>query len=839
VELERPDVEVIAAYIEAAAACPTRAEALHGAARYCRNKSLHERGYEFAAQGLAIPYPHNAPAVEDWIYEYGLLDEFAINAYWTGRYAECVSTCDRLLSEGKLPTEKRDRVLKNKNFAISKQQEIAALSSPECGPFLKLLRAAREKEELGRPNDEVISAYIEASAACPTRAEALHGAARFCRNRGLYERGYEFAAQGLAIAYPKDAPALEDWIYEYGLLDELAVNAYWTARYAECVDACNRLLNEGTLPTETRERVLKNKQFAIDKLAEIKSPSFITSNVAAPQGHLSTEIPRIFHFITGLDKNFGGRPFSFVHYIAIRSALQVNKGFRARVYYHYEPSGEYWDAIKGDVELVPVDLPTEVFGNPVKLYAHKADVLRMRILLEQGGIYLDLDTICQRPFEPLLDGRVVMGQEARLRTDGSREVVGLCNATIIAPPNAEFLRLWYEAYRDFSGDRSGEGWNKFSVKVPMALAREHPELLRIEPASSFFWPSWDKAGVAFMFSRDCEFSEAYSFHLWEGESWSLAKDIDAKAVMTIDTTYNKVARRFVEDGGEPGSGRRGRGGQHHLSDGIERPPGALLCAMPATGPVLTAEHTTATPGAAGGMPIHLINLDRSTDRLAEFQKRNAHLRNVVRFAAVDGRTIDKEKLIKEGIVTRDCSYSLGALGSAMSHITLCRMAVDERRTVTIAEDDAIFCCTFEGHAERVLALLPDDWDVIFWGWNFDAPLRIDMLPGVSEAIVRCDQGRMRQNIDQFQALETSPVFVRVLHIWGIMCYTVSPKGAQALLDICLPLRSALIETPGFRGRFDVKTFDATLNTAHPSLKSFVCIPPLVVAENRQETSLNM
>jgi SAM-dependent methyltransferase len=275
--------------------------------------------------------------------------------------------------------------------------------------------------------------------------------------------------------------------------------------------------------------------------------SEISADIARVALHAAKpSIPRIFHFITGLDENFGGKPFSFVHYMAIRSALRVNEGFRARVYYHYEPNGKYWDAIKPDVELVPVDLPTEVFGNPVEHFAHKADVMRMRILLEQGGIYLDLDTICQRPFEPLLDGRVVMGREERMRDDGSRETVGLCNATIIAPPNAEFLCLWYDAYRDFTGGTSGDGWNKFSVQVPMALAREHPELLRIEPASSFFWPSWDKAGIASMFSRDCEFPEAYSFHLWEGASWNLAKDVDIDSVMRIETTYNKIARRFVD-----------------------------------------------------------------------------------------------------------------------------------------------------------------------------------------------------------------------------------------------------------------------------------------------------
>ena len=70
----------------------------------------------------------------------------------------------------------------------------------------------------------------------------------------------------MAIAYPTGAPFVEDWIYEYGLLDELAICAYWTGRYVECVDACDRLLSEGKLPTNMRDRILKNKQFATDKV---------------------------------------------------------------------------------------------------------------------------------------------------------------------------------------------------------------------------------------------------------------------------------------------------------------------------------------------------------------------------------------------------------------------------------------------------------------------------------------------------------------------------------------------------------------------------------------------
>src|SRR5947207_3399393 len=91
------------------------------------------------------------------------------------------------------------------------------------------------------------------------------------------------------------------------------------------------------------------------------------------------------------------------------------------------------------------------------------------------------------------------------------------------------------------------GWNKFSVQIPMALAREHPHLIRIEPASSFFWPAWDDAGLASLFSSDFKYPEAFSFHLWETKSWSFVKDLNPSVVRTKDTTYNKIARRFLSE----------------------------------------------------------------------------------------------------------------------------------------------------------------------------------------------------------------------------------------------------------------------------------------------------
>ena len=99
--------------------------------------------------------------------------------------------------------------------------------------FSALYKAAELKEELGYDQDEVIALYLRASDAAQDRAEALYGASRLCRNAGRYLQGYEIAKRGLALSEPAEGLFVEPWIYEYGLLDEYAVNAYWCERYEE------------------------------------------------------------------------------------------------------------------------------------------------------------------------------------------------------------------------------------------------------------------------------------------------------------------------------------------------------------------------------------------------------------------------------------------------------------------------------------------------------------------------------------------------------------------------------------------------------------------------------
>jgi FkbM family methyltransferase len=132
--------------------------------------------------------------------------------------------------------------------------------------FMSLYSAGNLKEQLGGPVEEVIATFARASEVAPTRAEALHAASRVCRANKRFAEGYNFARRGLAIPLPAEGLFVVPWIYDYGLLDEFAVNAYWAERYQDCFDACQRLLCEGKMPAAMRDRVEKNADAARNKI---------------------------------------------------------------------------------------------------------------------------------------------------------------------------------------------------------------------------------------------------------------------------------------------------------------------------------------------------------------------------------------------------------------------------------------------------------------------------------------------------------------------------------------------------------------------------------------------
>ncbi|MGW5660145.1 tetratricopeptide repeat-containing glycosyltransferase [Streptomyces sp. NPDC003758] len=129
------------------------------------------------------------------------------------------------------------------------------------------LYAARLAEELQRPLVEVMHRYLRAHESRPSRVEALGDLARLARLNGpRWEVAYKSARRAAALPRPNDILFVEFAWYEWRVLDELAVSAFWVGQYEESKRCCERLLKGGKLPAEHRERVMKNLEFAQSKL---------------------------------------------------------------------------------------------------------------------------------------------------------------------------------------------------------------------------------------------------------------------------------------------------------------------------------------------------------------------------------------------------------------------------------------------------------------------------------------------------------------------------------------------------------------------------------------------
>jgi hypothetical protein len=133
--------------------------------------------------------------------------------------------------------------------------------------FMSLYSAGKVQEALGRPVDEIIATYLRASNTVPTRAEALHAASRLCRLHNQFADGYEYARRGLTIPLSANGLFVETWVYEHGLLEEFAVNAFHFGRYGDCLSACDRLLGEHGIPQQVHERIASYRELAHARLS--------------------------------------------------------------------------------------------------------------------------------------------------------------------------------------------------------------------------------------------------------------------------------------------------------------------------------------------------------------------------------------------------------------------------------------------------------------------------------------------------------------------------------------------------------------------------------------------
>ncbi|HJV66866.1 MAG TPA: glycosyltransferase [Geomonas sp.] len=135
--------------------------------------------------------------------------------------------------------------------------------------FMARLEAGRMARRLGMAHPAVLEELLAAYDLRPARAEPLHELAAHCRLQGRYGQAYLFAKMGSLIPCPDDTLFVHHDVYRWRMLDELSVAAYWTGKYQEARELCERLIamaaEGGDIDATDMERIVQNLAFARQK----------------------------------------------------------------------------------------------------------------------------------------------------------------------------------------------------------------------------------------------------------------------------------------------------------------------------------------------------------------------------------------------------------------------------------------------------------------------------------------------------------------------------------------------------------------------------------------------
>ena len=178
-------------------------------------------------------------------------------------------------------------------------------------------------------------------------------------------------------------------------------------------------------------------------------------------------VPNHVHYIWF---RFRGRrhhtPLAFHEYLSVLSTHKFIKP--DHIYFHTDdvPSGPYWDMLLNipGFQVRQRGQTKRLFGRVVNSYKfdnQASDLERLNILLHDGGIYLDLDVIALRSFNPLRIYDVTLG-----KIDSQTA----CNAVILARKHHPLLQVWLESYiKDFRPH--ARDYNAISVSMCELYAR--------------------------------------------------------------------------------------------------------------------------------------------------------------------------------------------------------------------------------------------------------------------------------------------------------------------------------------------------------------------------------
>ncbi|XP_076819442.1 uncharacterized protein LOC143465150 [Clavelina lepadiformis] len=250
-------------------------------------------------------------------------------------------------------------------------------------------------------------------------------------------------------------------------------------------------------------------------------------------------VPNIIHFIW-----FGNylEISQFYQFLSLRSVASLQQPDAIYIHHNTANNGSGSNVILNRIvkeipciHFVHHEEPVSIFNNKISTHLLRSDVARLQILLKHGGVYLDLDVITLKQFDPLRVYSTTFGRSVSNK---------ISNGIILSEKKAPFIEAWYNEYKNYKeGIKSYAYWG---VNIPMQLYRKYPQLRAHMEESSINRPNpwvdgWDATSTAQLDISDNYFLHVHpSYFSDKGGSSMLGWSEDR--LRTLDTVYGTAAR---------------------------------------------------------------------------------------------------------------------------------------------------------------------------------------------------------------------------------------------------------------------------------------------------------
>ncbi len=293
--------------------------------------------------------------------------------------------------------------------------------------------------------------YLKAFNYRKSRLESLYEIVKYYRTNEMWKEGYAYGLLGYETTYPEDILFINKAIHTHQFLDELAVCATNSGHHDFAIKLYNKLLNLDFLSKNDIQRIKNNKDYSLEQL---KKKVVETFSLNENKSEFKENKRNIFLFWTGKE-------------------YKLIKILRDLIYLH-STNGKGYNVVL----ITPENLKEYVKDIPEYFYdmhpAHQADFVRVSVICDQGGIWLDSDTLVTESLDSLFD--IIDNNEGFLIKENN-EV--LCNGVFGSRKNTKFMQTWKNNLRKNLDEKNGKiEWSEIGSDMLQEMYYENSSLFK-------------------------------------------------------------------------------------------------------------------------------------------------------------------------------------------------------------------------------------------------------------------------------------------------------------------------------------------------------------------------